>query len=126
MLDKSAVIIVTTLPVAAVLQLLALHHMELISEDACCHCLLVFCIVIEQDFVCGNVCSDSAPKTLNICVCVFLFVFVFFFASSTCACNLGPQDHEYGCIFVSLSVVISGSGPEVMVHQHVFTDDILL
>ena len=79
MLDKSAVIIVTTLPVAAVLQLLALHHMELISEDACCHCLLVFCIVIEQDFVCGNVCSDSAPKTLNICVCVCFFSCFFFF-----------------------------------------------
>ena len=123
MLDKSAVIIVTTLPTAAVLQLLALHHMELISEDACCHRLLVFCTVIEQDFVCGNICSDSAPKTLNMCACVSFWCF---FASSTCACNLGQQDLEYGCIFVSLSVVISGSGPEVMVHQHVFTDDILL
>ena len=79
MLDKSAVIIVTTLPIAAVLQLLALHHMELISEDACCHRLLVFRTVIEQDFVCGNICSDSAPKTLNMCVCFFLVFFFFFF-----------------------------------------------
>ena len=100
--------------------------MELISKDACCHCLLVFRTVIEQDFVSGNICSDSALKTLNMCGCVFLFGFFFFFASSTCACNLGQQDRKYGCIFVSSSVVISGISPEVMVHQHVFTDDTLL
>ena len=34
--------------------------------------------MIEQDFVSGNICSDSAPKTLNMCGCVFLFGFGFF------------------------------------------------